>query len=155
MPESRSVMDSAGDNFKKVIHNDTNENVGNYDKVSECSNSEKIVFIPTKEDEETGSTSDSDDEDDTSDKAEGAVMQMLKEGEDREKEVKDQHYRNTYSILTTEEVTQQASQTEGKDLRVLQHKPGSQRCGEDLLLAYACVNSFYCSVLPFGSFVTN
>ncbi|KAK2542792.1 Ddx60 [Columba livia] len=121
-------MDSAEDNFKKVIHNDANENVGNYDNVSECSNSEKIGFIPTKEDEETGSTSDSDDEDDTNEEAEGAVMQILKEGEDREKEVEDQHYRNTYSILTTEEVTQQASQTEGKDLRVLQHKRGSQRC---------------------------
>lgn len=148
-------MDSAEDNCKKVIHNDANENVGNYDTVSECSNSEKIGFIPTKEDEETGSTSDSDDEDDTSDEAEGAVMQILKEGEDRKKQVKDQHYRNTYSISTTEEVTQQASQTEGKDLRVLQHKRGSQRRGEELLLAYACVNSFYCSVLPFSSFVTS
>ncbi|NWQ74094.1 DDX60 helicase, partial [Columbina picui] len=121
-------MASSEDHFKKVIHNDANENVGNYDKVSECSNSEKIGFIPTKEDEESGSTSDSDEEDDTSDEAEAAVRQMLKEGEDREKEVKDQYYRNTYSSLTTEEVTQQASQTEGKDLRVLQHKRGSRRC---------------------------
>lgn len=155
MPETRSVMDSAEDHFKKVIHNDANENVGNYDMVSECSNSEKIGFIPTKEDEESQSTSDSDEEDDTSDKAEGAVMQMLKEGEDREKEVKDPHYRNAYSRLTTEEVTQQASQTEGKDLRVLQHKRGSRRHGEELLLVYACVGSFSGSVLPFGSFVIN
>lgn len=148
-------MDSAEDHFKKVIHNDANENAGNDDKDSECSDSEKTGFIPKKEDKESGSTSDSDEENETSDKAEAAVAQMLKEEEDREKEAEDPDYSNVYSISTTEEVTQQASQTEGEDFIVLQHERDSQSPGEELLLVYAHVCGFYCSVLPFGSFVIN
>lgn len=144
------MMDSAEDYFKKIIHSDANENASNDDK-----DSEKIGFIPTKEDEESGSTSDSDEEDATSGKVEADVMKMLKEEEDREKEAQDPDYRNAYSILTTEEGIHQASQTEGKDFSILQHECDSQSPGEDLLLAYARVCGFYCNVLPFGSFVIN
>ncbi|NXW47562.1 DDX60 helicase, partial [Nyctiprogne leucopyga] len=118
-------MDSTEDHFKKVVHNDALENASDDDTDNECSDSEKIGFIPTKEDKERGSTSDSDEENETSDKAEAAVMQMLKEEEYREKEAKDPDYSNIYSKSTTE-VTQQASQTEDKDFRVLQHKSDSQ-----------------------------
>lgn len=149
---SRSVMDSAEGHFKKVVHNDANENASDDDTDSECNDSEKIGFIPTKEDKESGSTVGSDVEDETSDKEEAAVTQMVKEQEDREKETKDADYSKAYNILTTEEVTQQASQTEGKDFRVLQHECDSESPGEELLLAYARVCGFYCSVLPFGSF---
>ncbi|XP_075565812.1 putative ATP-dependent RNA helicase DDX60 isoform X2 [Pelecanus crispus] len=124
--ESRSVMDSAEDRFKKVIHNDANENASDDDMESHCSDSEKIGFIPTKKHKESGSANDSDDEDETSDKAEAAVMQMLKKEEDREKEAKDPDYSNAYSVSAIEEVTQQASQTEVKDFRVLQHERDSQ-----------------------------
>ncbi|NWW94894.1 DDX60 helicase, partial [Rhynochetos jubatus] len=109
-------MDSAGGHFKKVIHNDANENTSSDDRDSECSASEKIGFIPKKGDSE---------EDDTSDKAEAAVMQMLKE-EDREKEAEDLDYSNVRRISTTVGRTQQALQTEDKDFRVLQHKRASQ-----------------------------
>ncbi|NXK03380.1 DDX60 helicase, partial [Herpetotheres cachinnans] len=118
-------MDSAEDHFKNVIHNDANENASDDDKGSECSDSEKIGFIPKQEDKQGGSTSDSDEEDDTSDKAEAGVVRMLKEEEDREKEAEDPDYSD--SILTTEEVTQKASQTEDKDFRVLQCEHDSQR----------------------------
>ncbi|NWX46476.1 DDX60 helicase, partial [Steatornis caripensis] len=118
-------MDSAEDVFNKVVHNDADENASNDDQDSACSDSEKIGFTPTKE--ESRSTSDSDEEDGTSDKAEAAVKQMLKEEEDREKEAKDADYSNAYSITTTDEVKQQASQTEDKDFRVLLHKRDSQR----------------------------
>ncbi|KAM6072540.1 putative ATP-dependent RNA helicase DDX60 isoform 3-T3 [Theristicus caerulescens] len=113
-------MDSAEGHFKKVLHNEANENASDND--SECSDNEKIAFIPTKEHKE----SDSDEEDETSDKAEAAVMQMLKEEEDREKEAEDPDYGNAYSVSTTEEVIQQASQTEGKDFKVFQHERESQ-----------------------------
>ncbi|GAB0188660.1 probable ATP-dependent RNA helicase DDX60 [Grus japonensis] len=129
MPESRFVMDSAEDHFKKVLHNDANENASNDDKDSECSDSEKVGLIPTKEDKESESTSDSDKEDETSDRAEAAVTQLLKEEEDREKEAEDPDYSNTYGFSTTEEVTEQASQTESKDFRVLQRERDSQSPG--------------------------
>ncbi|XP_074678964.1 putative ATP-dependent RNA helicase DDX60 isoform X3 [Strix aluco] len=121
--KSRSVMDSAEGHFKKVLHNDPKDNASNDDKDSECSDS---GFIPTYEYKESGSTSDSDEKDETSDRAEAAVAQMLKEEEDREKEAEDPDYSNAYSISTTEEVTQQESQTEGQDFRVLQHERDSQ-----------------------------
>ncbi|XP_075607951.1 putative ATP-dependent RNA helicase DDX60 isoform X1 [Balearica regulorum gibbericeps] len=126
MPESRFVMDSAEGNFKKVLHNDANENASNDDKDSECSDSEKVGLIPTKEDKESESTSDSDKEDEISDRAEAAVTQLLKEEEDSEKEAEDPDYSNTYGFSTTEEVTEQASQTESKDFRILQHECDSQ-----------------------------
>ncbi|XP_054058697.1 probable ATP-dependent RNA helicase DDX60 isoform X2 [Rissa tridactyla] len=116
----------SADYFKKVIRNDANENASNDDKDSECSDSEKIRFIPTKEDEESESTSDSDEEDETSDRVEAAVMKMLKEEEGRRKEAEDPDYRNAYSISSTEEVTQQASRTEDKDFRVLKHERDSR-----------------------------
>ncbi|XP_064305825.1 probable ATP-dependent RNA helicase DDX60 [Phalacrocorax carbo] len=115
-------MASAGHHFKKAVYNDENENASNDDKDSECSDSEKIGFIPTKEDKESGSTSDSDEEDEASDKAEAAVTRMLKEEENRKKEAEDPDYSNAYSVSTTEEVIQQASQPESTDFRVLQQK---------------------------------
>ncbi|NXT17817.1 DDX60 helicase, partial [Syrrhaptes paradoxus] len=118
-------MDSAEDHFKKVVHYDANENASDDD--SECSShSDKMGFIPTKEDKESGTASGSDEEYETSDKAEAAFMQMCKEEEDREKEAEDPDYVNTYSVLTTEEVTQRASQTAVEDFRVLQDKHDSQ-----------------------------
>ncbi|XP_035746776.1 probable ATP-dependent RNA helicase DDX60 isoform X3 [Egretta garzetta] len=119
-------MASARRHFKKFVHNDANGNDSNDDKDSESSNSENRGFTPTKEHKERGSTSDSDQEDETSDRAEAAVMRVLKEAKDREKEAKDPDYSNTYSTSTTEEVTQQASQTEGKDFKVLQQRHDSQ-----------------------------
>ncbi|NXE74304.1 DDX60 helicase, partial [Cochlearius cochlearius] len=119
-------MASARHRFKKLVRNDANENDSNDGKDSESSNSENIGFTPTKECKESGSTSDSDQEDETSDRAEAAVMRMLKEAKDREKEAEDPDYSNAYSVSTTEEVTQQASQTEGKDFRVLQQGRDSQ-----------------------------
>ncbi|KAF1637750.1 putative ATP-dependent RNA helicase DDX60, partial [Eudyptes filholi] len=119
-------MDSAEDHFKKVVHNDANENASNDDTDSEYNDSEEVGFIPTKEDEDSGSTIDSDEEDETSDKEEATITQIVKEQEDREKETEDTDYSKAYNILTTEEVTQQASQTEGKDFRVLQHECDSQ-----------------------------
>jgi len=155
MTESRSVMDSTGYNLKKVVHNDASADASSGDNDSECSGSVKMGFIPTKEDKEPGITSNSDEEEETSDKEEAVVMQMLKEEKDREKEAEDPDYSNTYSISDTEEEIQQASQTEGKDFRVLQNKRNSQRPGEELLLAYSHVCGFYCSILLFGSFVIN
>ncbi|NXI70028.1 DDX60 helicase, partial [Anseranas semipalmata] len=122
-------MDSAEDNFKKVDHDDANGSAtkdDSDDTDSEWIDSEKIDFISTKKDRESGRTSDSDEEDETSDNAEAAVVRMLKEKEDREKEAEDPDYGNIYNILTTEEVTQQESQTEGKDFRVLQDEWDSQ-----------------------------
>ncbi|KAJ7420084.1 putative ATP-dependent RNA helicase DDX60 [Willisornis vidua] len=109
MTESRSVMDSAEDNFKKVVHVDANESNG-----SGCSGREKIGFIATKEDEDSGSTSDSDEVHKISNEMEATVLRMFKEEEDREKEVKD------IDNSTIEEVSQQASQTEDKDFRIVQ-----------------------------------
>ncbi|NWY59089.1 DDX60 helicase, partial [Chionis minor] len=119
-------MASAKGYFKKVIHSDANEDASDDDKDSECSDSEKIGFIPTKEDAERGSRSDIDEEDETSDKAEAAVMKMLKAEKEREKEAEDLDYCNTSSISTTSEVIQQASQTEDKDFRVLPHQYDSK-----------------------------
>ncbi|XP_035408525.1 probable ATP-dependent RNA helicase DDX60 isoform X2 [Cygnus atratus] len=122
-------MDSAEGNFKKVVRDDTNGSTSKDDSDdmdSECIDSEEIGFISTKKNREGGSTSDHDEEDETNDNAEAAVVQMLKEKEDREKDVEDPDYGNVYNILTTEEVTQQESQTEGKDFRFLQNEWDSQ-----------------------------
>ncbi|XP_047932164.2 probable ATP-dependent RNA helicase DDX60 isoform X2 [Anser cygnoides] len=127
--ESRSVMDSAEDNFKHVVSDNTNGSTSKDDSDdmdSECIDSEEIGFISRKKNKEGGSTSDHDEEDETNDNAEAAVMQMLKEKEDREKDVEDPDYDNVYNILTTEEVTQQESQTAGKDFRFLQDEWDSQ-----------------------------
>ncbi|NWI55493.1 DDX60 helicase, partial [Calyptomena viridis] len=108
-------MDSAKDHFKKVVHEDANES--NDDKDSDCRGSDKIA----KEDKESGSTSDNDEEDKIKKKKmEAAVLRMLKEKEDREKEVKDIDY------SSTEEVTQQTPQTQDEDFRVVQHVHDSQ-----------------------------
>ncbi|NXY40816.1 DDX60 helicase, partial [Ceuthmochares aereus] len=115
-------MDSAKSHSKKAIHNDANKSASNDDKHSECNNGENIGFSPTEEDKESESTRISDEEDETSDKAEAAVRKMLKEN----KEDSDPDYSKVYSISTTEEVTQQASQTESKYFRVLQHKHHSR-----------------------------
>lgn len=147
--ESRSVMDSAEGNFKKVVPDDVSEKAHNDDNSSECSDSNETSFTSRKKDKESGSTSDSDEENETSDKAEAAVVQMLKEEEDREKEDDNLDYSNACGTSTTEE----ASRTEGEDFKVLQHKCDSP--GEELLLAYAHVCSFYCSVLPVGSYLIN
>ncbi|KAM6076665.1 putative ATP-dependent RNA helicase DDX60 isoform 2-T2 [Chlamydotis macqueenii] len=100
-------------------------NASDDDKHSECSDGEKIGFIPTKEDKESGSKSNSDEHHDTSDIAEAAIKQMLKEEEDREKEAEDLDYNDAHGIVTTE-VTQLASQTEDQDFRVLPHQCDSQ-----------------------------
>ncbi|NXG59550.1 DDX60 helicase, partial [Hemiprocne comata] len=120
-------MDSTKGHFKKVIHNDASENASNDDKDSDSSDSEKIGFIPTKEDKEREITSGSEEEDETNDKAEAAVVRMLKEEEAKEKEAEDPDYSNAYSITTMEEVTLQASQMQSKDFRVVQDEHHSQR----------------------------
>ncbi|NXC29294.1 DDX60 helicase, partial [Campylorhamphus procurvoides] len=112
-------MDSAEDKFEKVVDGDANES--NDDMDSECSDREKIVFIATRNDEGSGSTSDTDEVDKISGKVEAAVLRKLKEEADREKEVKDIDYNSI------EEVTQQASQTEDKDFRIVQQEHDSQR----------------------------
>ncbi|XP_014798719.1 PREDICTED: probable ATP-dependent RNA helicase DDX60 [Calidris pugnax] len=114
-------MDSARYS-KKFVHDDANENTSDDDNDSDCLDSEEIGFIPTKEDKKSVITSDSDEEDETSDKEEAAVMKMLKEEEDRKKQAEDLDY----YISATEEVTQQPSQTEDKDFRVLQHECDSE-----------------------------
>ncbi|NWW55221.1 DDX60 helicase, partial [Pedionomus torquatus] len=113
-------MDSAG-YFKKSVHNDANERASDDDTDSDCVSSKKIGFVPTTEDEKSVITSDSGEEDETTDKLEAAIKKMLKKEENKKKE-DDLDYCNVYSISTTEEVIQQASQTEDKHFRVLQHK---------------------------------
>lgn len=115
-------MDSAEDNFK--IHDYANESADSDDKDSECVDSEKINFTATEEDKE--STSDRDEEDVTDHNEEAAVVQMLKEKEDREKEAEDPDYGEIYSILNTDEVIQKESQNEGRNFRVFQNKLNSQ-----------------------------
>ncbi|NXP18038.1 DDX60 helicase, partial [Scytalopus superciliaris] len=122
-------MDSAEDNSKKVVDEDATES--NDDMDSECSDREKIGFIATKKDENSGSTSDSDEVDKISDEVEAAALQKLKEEVDREKEVKHIDY------SSIEEVTQQASQTEDKDFRIVQcerdfQRPEMRKCLEFL-----------------------
>ncbi|XP_061331106.1 probable ATP-dependent RNA helicase DDX60 isoform X2 [Pezoporus flaviventris] len=130
----RSVMD-----FKKAVHNAANENA-QYDNMdSGCSNSEKTGFIPAKEDKESGCTSDIAGHDEPGDKTDAAVERMLKEEEDRENEAEDIDYSKAYDIVTTEEVTEQALQTEGEEFRILHHKcdsqsPGIRKCLEYLRL---------------------
>lgn len=141
--------------FKKVVHNAANENAQYADTDSECSDSEKIGFIPAKEDKESGCTNGSAGDDEPGDKTDAAVERMLKEEEGRKKEAEDVDYSKAYGIVTTEEVTEQASQTEGEEFRILHHKCDSQSPGEELLLAYAHVLGFYCRVLTFGSIVIN
>ncbi|XP_021250062.1 probable ATP-dependent RNA helicase DDX60 [Numida meleagris] len=119
-------MDSAEGDFKKAVHDYANESDGSDDNDSECVDSEKINFIATEEDKQSGSASDGDEEDVTSHNAEAAVVQMLKEKEDREKEAEDPDYGEIHYILTADEVTQQESQNEGRDFRVLQNKLDSQ-----------------------------
>ncbi|XP_027491320.1 probable ATP-dependent RNA helicase DDX60 isoform X3 [Corapipo altera] len=121
MPESRSVMASAEYHSKKVVNEDTNESNDDMDSV--CSDSEKMGFIATKEDEDRGSTIDVDEEDKISDKVEAAVLQTLKKEVDREKEV------NNIDYSSIEEVKQEASQTEDEDFRVVQHEHDSQSHG--------------------------
>ncbi|NWR94333.1 DDX60 helicase, partial [Furnarius figulus] len=111
--------DSAENKFKKDVDEDANES--NDDLDSECSGREKTGFIATKKDEDSGSTSDSDEVDKISDKVEAAVLRKLKEEADREKEVKAIDYNSI------EEVTQQASQTEDRDFRIVQQEHDSQR----------------------------
>ncbi|XP_062470916.1 probable ATP-dependent RNA helicase DDX60 isoform X2 [Pezoporus occidentalis] len=130
----RSVMD-----FKKAVHNAANENAQYDDTDSECSNGEKTGFIPAKEGKESGCTSDIAGHDEPGDKTDAAVERMLKEEEDREKEAEDIDYSKAYGIVTTEEVTEQALQTEGEEFRILHHKcdsqsPGIRKCLEYLRL---------------------
>ncbi|XP_061228962.1 probable ATP-dependent RNA helicase DDX60 isoform X2 [Neopsephotus bourkii] len=125
--------------FKKVVHNAANENAQYDDVDSECSNSEKIDFIPAKEDKESGCTSDSAGHDEPGDKTDAAVERMLKEEEDREKEAEDIDYSKAYGIVKTGEGKEQASQTEGEEFRILHHEcdsqsPGIRKCLEYLRL---------------------
>ncbi|XP_027491317.1 probable ATP-dependent RNA helicase DDX60 isoform X2 [Corapipo altera] len=114
-------MASAEYHSKKVVNEDTNESNDDMDSV--CSDSEKMGFIATKEDEDRGSTIDVDEEDKISDKVEAAVLQTLKKEVDREKEV------NNIDYSSIEEVKQEASQTEDEDFRVVQHEHDSQSHG--------------------------
>ncbi|XP_027763996.1 probable ATP-dependent RNA helicase DDX60 [Empidonax traillii] len=107
-------MDSAEDHSEKLVNEDTSGS--NDDTDSVCSDSEKTGFTATKEDEDRGSTINTDEKDKISDKVGAAVLRMLKEEVDREKEVKDIDY------SSTEEVKQEASQTEDEDFRVVQHR---------------------------------
>ncbi|NWU06647.1 DDX60 helicase, partial [Cephalopterus ornatus] len=122
-------MDSAEDHSKTVVIKDTKGN--NDDTDSVYSDSEKMGFIATKEDEDRGSTIDIDEKGKISHQLEAAVSRILKEEVDREKEVKDIDY------SSIEEVKQEASQTEDEDSRVVQQKHDSQspemrRCFEFL-----------------------
>ncbi|XP_062429776.1 probable ATP-dependent RNA helicase DDX60 isoform X2 [Rhea pennata] len=121
-------MDSAEADFWKVDDDDTSKSASNDDEDNESMDSGKIGLTQQfkREDVESGSTSDYDDENETSDKEEKTFMQMLKEMADREKKTEDRDYSNFYSTSNSEEVTQQASQTEGKDFRVLQDRCDSQ-----------------------------
>lgn len=142
-------MDSAEDNFKKLVRDTTNGSTSKDDSDdmdSDVIDSEEIGCISTKKNKEGGRTSDHDEGDETSDKAEAAVVQMLKEKEDKEKEVEDPDYGKAYNILTTEEVAQKESQTEGKDFRVLQNEWDSKSPGEELLSSYFFVQVFYCRI---------
>ncbi|NXJ65121.1 DDX60 helicase, partial [Rostratula benghalensis] len=114
-------MDSAG-YFNKFVHNAANasDNASDDNFDNECINSEEIGFIPTKEDGKSVAASDSDEEDEAGDKGEAALKKMLQEEEDRKKEAEDPDYFSAYTISNTEEVTQQASQTEDRGFRVLQ-----------------------------------
>ncbi|XP_050194285.1 LOW QUALITY PROTEIN: probable ATP-dependent RNA helicase DDX60 [Myiozetetes cayanensis] len=116
MSESLSVMDSTEDHSEKVVNEDTSGS--NDDTASVRSDSEKMGFTATKEDEDRGNTIDIDEKDKISDKVEASVLQMLKEEVDREKEVID------YSSI--EEVKQEASQTEDEDFRIVQHRHDPQ-----------------------------
>ncbi|KAM9579250.1 putative ATP-dependent RNA helicase DDX60 isoform 2-T2 [Guaruba guarouba] len=122
--------------FKKVVHNAANENAQYDDTDSECSDSEKIGFIPAKEDKESGCTSDSAGDDEPGDKTDAAVERMLKEEKDREKEAEDVDYSKVYGLVTAEEVTEQASQTEGEEFRILHHECDSQSSGIRQCLKY-------------------
>ncbi|XP_054238845.1 probable ATP-dependent RNA helicase DDX60 [Indicator indicator] len=113
-------MDSADDIFKKVVHNDSDEN----------SSDDKDSERPAKEGKQSGSTCDSDEKDETNDNVDAAVLQMLKEEEDRKKEAEDPDCSNT------EEVTQQTSETEDKGFKVLQCKCDSQSPGMRKHLAF-------------------
>lgn len=129
-------MDSAEDDFKKVVRDNANGSTSKDDSDdmdSDFIDSEEIGFISTKKNKEGGRTSDHAEEDETSEKAEADVVQMLKEKEDKEKEVEDPDYGKVYDILTTEEVIQKESQTEDEDFRVLQNEWDSQSPGEELL----------------------
>ncbi|NXM37280.1 DDX60 helicase, partial [Oxyruncus cristatus] len=111
-------MDSAEGHSKKVFNEDTNGSSDDTDRV--CSDSEKMDFLATKEDEDRGSTIDIEEEDKISDKVEAAVLRMLKEEVDREREVEGIDY------SSIEEVKQKPLQTEDEDCRVVQHKHDSR-----------------------------
>ncbi|XP_009994301.1 PREDICTED: probable ATP-dependent RNA helicase DDX60 [Chaetura pelagica] len=119
-------MDSTKGHFKKVVHDDSIENANNDDKDSDSSNSETIGFIPTKEDKEREVTSDSEEEEDINDKVEAAVARMLKKVEAKEKEAEESDYSDADSITATEETTQQPTQTQSENFRVVQHAYDSQ-----------------------------
>ncbi|XP_009675480.2 probable ATP-dependent RNA helicase DDX60 isoform X1 [Struthio camelus] len=121
-------MDSAEANFRKVDDDDASKSASNDDEDNEFVDSSEIGLMQQfkKEDEESGSASGSDDENEINDREEITFMQMLKEMEDRQKEAEDIDYSNFCSTSNSEEVTQQASQTEGKDFRVLQDGCDSQ-----------------------------
>ncbi|XP_032540999.1 probable ATP-dependent RNA helicase DDX60 isoform X2 [Chiroxiphia lanceolata] len=114
-------MASAEYHSKKVVNEDTDDSNDDMDSV--CSDSEKMGFIATKEDEDRGSTIDVDEEDKISDKVEATVLRTLKKEVDREKEV------NNIDYSSIEEVKQEASQTEDEDFRVVQDEHDSQSHG--------------------------
>ncbi|XP_052546100.1 probable ATP-dependent RNA helicase DDX60 isoform X2 [Tympanuchus pallidicinctus] len=119
-------MNSAEDNLKKAAPYYSNESADSDDKDSECVDSEKINFTATEEDKERESTSDSGEEDAAHHDKEAAVVQMLKEKEEREKEAEDLDHGETYCISTTDEVIRHESENESRDFTVLQNKLDSQ-----------------------------
>ncbi|XP_072190962.1 probable ATP-dependent RNA helicase DDX60 [Excalfactoria chinensis] len=112
-------MDSEEDNFKEAVHDYANQSDDSDDNDSECADSKKINYTATEEDKENESRSDSDEEDAADNSEEAAIVQMLKEKEDREKEAEDPDYGEIYCNLATDEVIQQ---DESRVFRVLQNK---------------------------------
>ncbi|NWX96644.1 DDX60 helicase, partial [Nothoprocta ornata] len=107
-------MDSAEADRGKIVDDDDTSKSYSDDEGCEFMDSGKIGLMQQFKKEDVGSGSASDYENETSDK-EIAIMQILKEMEDDE----DAAYTNFCSTSDSEEVTQQASQTECKDFRVL------------------------------------
>ncbi|NWJ11440.1 DDX60 helicase, partial [Crypturellus undulatus] len=141
-------MDSAEADLGKVVDDDDSTSYSN-DEDSEFMDRGKIGLMQQFKKEDVGSGSASVYENDTSDK-EITIMQILKEVEDREKEDEDTDYNNFYSTSDSEEVVQQASQTECRDFKVLPDSRDYQSRGKEMLLAYAVI--LYICYFPFFFF---
>ncbi|KAM8808190.1 putative ATP-dependent RNA helicase DDX60 [Eudromia elegans] len=117
-------MDSAKADLGKVVDDDASKSYSS-DEACEFMDSGKIGLMQQFKKADVGDGNASDYDNETSDK-EITIMERLKEMEDREKEDEDIDYTNFCSTSDSEEVTQQASQTECKDFRVLHDSCDSQ-----------------------------